>query len=228
MTNEKTHGESGHPVAPIDVERVLRTLSLGGRIALARQRLGLTQQQLSERVGKSRATVVQYELGRLQPSLHQLEVIAQALEVAPELIAFGRQGITGLTQDTAHVTSLPEVELTADEERVVGGIGLSERLVDQLKISQGSARVYVLDRAAPAFGLSAGDRIVVNEQQELGELRRLYAFRTRQGVEVARLVPGLSMSGEGVKLNGSSGESHSYERGELNVIGLVVGAIVAA
>jgi transcriptional regulator with XRE-family HTH domain len=226
MTNEGTDHSTSNALAP-DMERALRGLSVGDRIALSRQRLGITQQQLSERVGKSRATVIQYEQGRLQPSLHQLEVIAQALDVAPELLAFGRQGITGLNQDTARVTSVPEVELDADEQRVVGGIGLSERLVDELKISRESARVFVLNRAASAFGLRAGDRIIVNEQQELNVLDGLYAFHTGYGIEIARLVPGLSMSDKAVKLNGSSGESHSYERSELNVIGLVVGAIIA-
>src|SRR3954453_14499887 len=75
-----------------DPERSLQVLTLGERIAIARHERGLTQKQLSERVGKSRATIVQYEQGRLQPPLDQIKIIARELDVAPELIAFGLLG----------------------------------------------------------------------------------------------------------------------------------------
>src|SRR5689334_17522303 len=93
-----------------DVDRMFQGLTLGERLAIARLRKGLTQKQFSELVGKSRATIIQYEQGRLQPPLQQIEKMAKALEVAPELIAFGRQGLTGLPEESASVSSIPEVD----------------------------------------------------------------------------------------------------------------------
>lgn len=210
-----------------DPDRILQGLDLGERLALARYQRGLTQKQLSELVGKSRGTIVQYEQGRLQPPLQQIEAMARVLDVAPELIAFGRQGITGLSRESASVTSLPEVEIDGREEVVSGGHGLSKALVDHLGLAPEDARVYVLGEAAPAFGLAKGDRIIVNGETGLDQENRLYALRTPGGLAVARLLPSLSASSSDVNLNGGHGETASYDPSELNVLGVVVGSIQA-
>ena len=210
-----------------DEEQVLRVLDLGQRLALARQRKGLTQKQLSELVGKSRATIVQYEQGRLQPPVQQIETMAQVLDVPPELIAFGRQGLTGLGHDNASVTSLPEVELGTDGETVSGGHGFASGLVKHLGVEPGKARVYVLGVSAPVFGLGRGDRVIVNAGAGLEGEDRLYAVRTPSGVTVARLVPQLSTTSKRVNLTSGHGEAMSHDRGEVDVLGVVVGSIQA-
>lgn len=222
--NRRVPGEAD-PVP--DAERMLAPLDLGQRLAIARQGRGLTQKDFSELVGKSRATIIQYEQGRLQPPLQQIETMARVLGVAPELIAFGRQGITGLPADSSNVTSIPEVERAGHEGVVSGGHGFGQGLVDHLGIEPENARVYVLAEAAPHFGLGKGDRIIVNDMRELSQANRLYAFRTPGGVAVARLLPALSSSSDRVNLNGGHGETTSYEPGELLVLGLVVGTIQA-
>lgn len=211
----------------LDEDHVLRSLSLGQRLALARQRKGLTQKQLSELVGKSRATVVQYEQGRLQPPVQQIETMARVLDVPPELIAFGRQGLTGLSNDSAGVTSIRELTLDGENESVRGGHGLSHALVSHLGIEPGNAAIYVLSEAAPAFGLTKGDRIIVKPGSELVDEGRLYALGKRSGVAVAQLVPTLSTSSSRVNLNSGYGETTSYEPGELRVLGVIVGSIQA-
>jgi transcriptional regulator with XRE-family HTH domain len=204
-----------------------KMLSLGGRIALARRRKGWTQQELSPRVGKSRATVIQYEQGRLQPPVQQIEVLAKVLDVSPEWIAFGRQGINGLEGATAEVTAVPEIELVDGQEMVRGGYGLPDTIVDHLGIEPGKSRILALGQAAPAFGLAAGDRIIVNPEGTLSQEHRLYALKTKRGIEVVRLAPRLSQRTNAVKLNDGNGESHSYEQNELEVLGLIVGSIHA-
>jgi transcriptional regulator with XRE-family HTH domain len=210
-----------------DANRIFQGLSLGERLAIARLQRGLTQKQFSELVGKSRATIIQYEQGRLQPPLQQIETMARVLDIAPELLAFGRQGITGLAAESAGVSSIPEIELDGREEVVSGGHGFAKGLVDHLGIEPANARVYVLAEAAPNFGLGKGDRIIVNDVRELTHENRLYALRTPGGVAVARLLPGLSSSSPRVNLNGGHGETASYSPGELTVLGLVVGSIQA-
>lgn len=210
-----------------DEERVLRLMDLGQRLAMARQREGLTQKQLSELVGKSRATIVQYEQGRLQPPVQQIETMAKVLNVPPELIAFGRRGLTGLRHDNAAVTSLPEVEIGADCETVSGGHGFASGLVKHLGVEPGKTRVYVLGGGAPLFGMERGDRVVVKARAGLDSEGRLYAFRTPSGVTVARLVPQLSTTSRRVNLTGGHGETMSHDRDEVDVLGLVVGSIQA-
>lgn len=224
----RTLGSAAADQAPVtDPDRIVQALDLGQRLALARQQRGLTQKQFSELVGKSRATIIQYEQGRLQPPLQQIQKMAEVLEVAPELIAFGRQGITGLGRETASVTSLPEVELDGPEEVVSGGHGLSQNLVDHLGIEPGGARIYVLAEAAPAFELAKGDRIIVNGQKSLTQKNRLYALRTEHGIAVARLLPNLAASSTHLNLNGGHGETAAYDPRDLNVLGVVVGSIQA-
>ena len=222
----RAEGAAGTDLVP-DTDRILAGLDLGQRLALARQQRGLTQKQLSELVGKSRATIVQYEQGRLQPPLQQIEIMSRVLEVAPELIAFGRQGITGLASASANVASLPEIQIEGGYEVVTGGHGLGKALADHLRVSTDDAGVYVLGQPAPAFGLAAGDRVIVNSGTDLDQENRLYALRTASGIAVARLLPVLSGSARRVSLNGGHGETLSYDPGELSVLGVVVGSIQA-
>ena len=55
---------------------------LGSRIRQARDRAGLTQEQLAERIGVSRTAIARYESGEIEPKLHNLAAIAVALNVS--------------------------------------------------------------------------------------------------------------------------------------------------
>lgn len=224
-TDRKSIGSYGDDPTR-DEERAALLLGVGQRLAAARQQRHLTQKQFSERVGKSRATIVQYEQGRLQPPLDQIILMARALDVAPEQIAFGLQAIAGLEHETANVASLPEVELRGKEQKISGAHGFASGLVDHLGVEPDRAKVYVVTEAAPAFWLSAGDRIIVNAETSFEKEGRLYAIRTPRGLAVVRLLPGLSASNH-VNLNGSYGETLSYDPRDLEVLGLVVGSIQA-
>lgn len=59
-------------------------MDLGTRIKAARKAAGLTQGQLAERVGMAPITIRQYEGGKRQPRLAQLEALANALGVPLE------------------------------------------------------------------------------------------------------------------------------------------------
>lgn len=48
-------------------------------IKVLRQRCGLTQQQLADRLGLDQARISAYEIGRKAPPIHRLPVIADAL-----------------------------------------------------------------------------------------------------------------------------------------------------
>jgi transcriptional regulator with XRE-family HTH domain len=55
----------------------------GHRIATFRQRAGLSQRELAERLGWSRDIIAHYELGRRELSLERLAIIAQGLQISP-------------------------------------------------------------------------------------------------------------------------------------------------
>lgn len=73
---------------------------VGRRIAEIRQRAGLSQRELAERLGWARDTIAHYELGRRALGLERLAAIAEALRVSPAtLIAKDAQGALLLTLD---------------------------------------------------------------------------------------------------------------------------------
>ncbi len=51
-----------------------------------RQRLGLRQDQLAERVGLSRTSITNIERGRQKVLLHQVFLLAESLEISPEAL----------------------------------------------------------------------------------------------------------------------------------------------
>lgn len=56
-------------------------MDLGQRIRTARKKANLTQAQLAEKIGAATITVRQYELGKRQPRIEQIQDIAYALNV---------------------------------------------------------------------------------------------------------------------------------------------------
>lgn len=56
-------------------------MTIGQRIKEARKVAGLTQRELAEKAGTATGTIQQYELGKRQPRIGQLQRIAAALEI---------------------------------------------------------------------------------------------------------------------------------------------------
>lgn len=64
--------------------------AIGARIREVRRERGITQDELSERVGVSRSAVAQWETGRAGQVTGNLSRIADALEVTVEYLMFGQ------------------------------------------------------------------------------------------------------------------------------------------
>ena len=60
--------------------------AVGRRIALVRERRGLTQAQLAHAIGVSKATVAHYEHGRASFNVGRLFAIADALHCRPDVL----------------------------------------------------------------------------------------------------------------------------------------------
>ncbi len=75
-------------------------LSLGNRIKAAREKTGITQEELAENVGISRAAVARYESGEIEPKIKNLVAIATRLNVTTDyLLGLEIQQKDPLTKD---------------------------------------------------------------------------------------------------------------------------------
>ncbi|MDN5346504.1 MAG: hypothetical protein PWP65_68 [Clostridia bacterium] len=73
-------------------EEVKDVESIGQKIRILRQRLGLTQEELGERTNLHYSYIGQLERGDKTPSLKTLRKIASALNVSPEYLFETRSG----------------------------------------------------------------------------------------------------------------------------------------
>jgi transcriptional regulator with XRE-family HTH domain len=84
---------------------------VGRRLRRARLDAGLTQQELSDRVELSRASIANIEAGRQQFPLHALMLFARALDVKPESLLPSAELV-----DAEPVLPSPEMVEGLDEE----------------------------------------------------------------------------------------------------------------
>lgn len=72
---------------PIPNDRLLNLLKTpGGRIAVARHALGLSQWDLAEKVHRSQALISLWERGRVTPDAEDLRLLAKALRCTQSYI----------------------------------------------------------------------------------------------------------------------------------------------
>lgn len=79
---------------------------IGEKIKAARQKIGITQKQLAERLGTSPQNLAQYENGKRQPKIETLEKIASALGVSEFDLLDPGQTITEIDQETGKINSI--------------------------------------------------------------------------------------------------------------------------
>jgi transcriptional regulator with XRE-family HTH domain len=77
------------PISSTYWSRHLDSTSLGGRLTIQREHLGLKQEEVAARIGVARTAYSQYETRIVVPSLAKIIKLAEALETTPEWIAFG-------------------------------------------------------------------------------------------------------------------------------------------
>ena len=105
---------------------------LGRRIGFARRRMGLSQAELSERLGVSPAAVGAYEQGRRSPSAAILVALSRTLGISVEFLLTGKPG------DQSELFPAAEYALEAQSrteagERLAMGIHLLLVLTDHRK-----------------------------------------------------------------------------------------------
>lgn len=77
-------------------------MTINERIKAARKAAGMTQAQLAEKIGSATITIQQYEAGKRQPRIEQLQKIASALGLyASDLVDGTKEGWQSLNTENA-------------------------------------------------------------------------------------------------------------------------------
>lgn len=78
-------------------------ITVGKRIRLARESVGLTQEKLAETIGVSRTAISRWESGEIDPTIEHLIDLAQALNVSADyLLGIGsKAGMLDMLMDMA-------------------------------------------------------------------------------------------------------------------------------
>jgi transcriptional regulator with XRE-family HTH domain len=197
--------------------------SVGDRIKWARERQKLTQVELAKLVGKSRASVVQYEQDRIAAPVSVLEVIADKLNVSPEFLAFGRAGIPGVTNAEEEIQAVNELVTRDGKLLPNGGWAIPREMFAGYGARDSELKMVHLGVDEPGFEMHRGDRVMIDTSASVSK-DGLYLVETGFGARVVRIVIGLS-SKSGVKVtNGVDGGDETIDPKQLKVVGMVIGA----
>lgn len=90
----------------------------GERLKAARQKLGLTQDQLAEVIGKNRVTIVRWENGTSEINAKRARQLSEHLDVTPEWLMFGGQIEAPVQQRDA----VGQDDVTPEVLRVLGNV----------------------------------------------------------------------------------------------------------
>jgi transcriptional regulator with XRE-family HTH domain len=182
------------------------TQTVGDRIRWARERKELTQKELAKYVGKSRAAVVQYEMGRIAAPLSVVNQLANVLDVPPEFLAFGRTGLPGVANAQEDVTVLEEITRGRDGLYTSGGWGMPSNVLSGHRDSIKKVKAINLTLDEPFFDMKTGDRF--------------YVIETVFGHRVVRIKTGFT--GALRIVHGVDGTEEVLDSDSLPVVGLVV------
>lgn len=200
--------------------------SLGGRISFARLRQRLTQAEVATSLGKSRATIVQYEQNNILPPIDVVEDIAKKLQVSPSFLAYGEATVPGLSK-SLEMTTFAENRVGKDGSYVSGAYAFNIETVNEFGVEPGNFEAYVLNHDAPQFDLRSGDRLFIdNSVNAPTNDRDTYLLKTGQGVEIVRIEPDFTAKAGGqIRMTGPKGQSLTAKPGELEFIGAVVATL---
>lgn len=204
--------------------------TLGGRLAYARLREEMTQEQLGRAIDKVRATVVAYETNKIMPPIPIVEALARRLNVSASFLAFGEhttrpRGAVKAAAAAASTVNVTEITYGRDGPYASGTYALPRSVAESYVADLKDLKVYVLRHHAEAFNLRAGDRLFVDTS--VGQLNRdydTYLIEAPDGLEIAR-IPATFTETASIMLEGSKGDKSRVKSSSLKIIGAVVSTL---
>lgn len=204
--------------------------TLGGRLAWARLREEITQEDLAMAIDKVRATIVAYERGSIMPPINVVEELAKRLKVSPSYLAFGEHGIKSRAgANAAEMTvNIDEITYGRDGSYVSGTFAMPRRLADSYVDNVDKLKVIVLNHHADAFGLRAGDRLFVDSSiQSIDKDFDTYVIEVDGGMEVVRIAPSFTKTNMTL-VEGPRGDKVQTNPADLQIVGAVVSTLRSA
>lgn len=200
--------------------------SVGKRLAWARLRKRMTQMDLSKLVDKSRATIVQYEMDNTNPPIEVIAKLGEIFNLPPEFIAFGRHGIDGI-KGKGEMVPISEIKVGRDADLATGGHALSRKMLEDFGIEENKQlEMFVLDRAAPAFDMKAGTRVLVSEADNTPSREfDLYLIRSGEGLDVIRLETSLTADVGQITVTTGNGRTVDILASAIDFVGAIVSSI---
>lgn len=196
--------------------------SVGERIKWARERKDITQKELARLSGKSRASVVQYEQNKIAAPLDVIATLAEKLDVAPEYLAFGRSGISGIRNAEEEIQVLEELSSTNSGNQVLtGGWAIPRSMFEDYDGPRRSIKVALLGIDEPKFDMKRGDRVVIDTSAVVNK-DGLYLVKTPFGFRIVHVSVGFSTKTE-IRASTGSGEQQTLYPSDLDLVGHVIG-----
>ncbi|MDI3481581.1 MAG: hypothetical protein PWQ97_1236 [Tepidanaerobacteraceae bacterium] len=120
---------------------------LGEKIALLRQKKGISQSELAERAGISAAYICHIEKGKVVPAVSTLRAIARALDVCTDDIISSASHVGYKIKKIRRERKLTQAELAAKA-------GVSTGLIGQIESGRVEPSIKTLEKIASALSLS--------------------------------------------------------------------------
>ncbi len=146
-----------------------RASALGANLALAREAAGLTQGDLAEKAGTSRATIAQIESGEGDPRLSTLGAIADALGVGPFVLLLGKQDIGKLVALAQKQRELTSVVPSEEDVALLDELSTSQLAADRRRAARMSSKI-VSERGLDGIGSAVGAAIGTTLMPGLGTI----------------------------------------------------------
>lgn len=212
-------------LAGSDADIDLKTL--GGRLAYARLREHITQDQLAESIDKVRGTIVAYERNTIMPPIPIIERLAKRLNVSPSFLAFGEHGVKAVgTANAAEATiDVSEITYGRDGSWVSGTFAMPRSLAESYVEDVKALKVYVLGHNADAFGFRQDTRMFTDTSvRSITNEFDTYVIEVPGGMEVIRVAPTFSKTDK-VVVEGSRGSKAEVLIKDLKILGAVVSTL---
>lgn len=206
-----------------DIDRT----SFKGRLREARKAKGLHQDELADRIKKSRATIAAYENGRATPDLDVIARLARELDYDPRYLAFGSgPGYEPMAREPGLTVDV--MGRQGETEKELGKLTLPRPLCTALSLPEAGAKLVELDVDAPAFDLAKGQWLLLDGAVERIEPDgALYAIFHDSRVVVIRATPGLAKGESALSLVGGYGEHHRLNAEVIHCLGRVAARLGA-
>jgi transcriptional regulator with XRE-family HTH domain len=203
--------------------------TMGGRITWARIRKQLRQEDVANKLGKSRATVVQYEKNNITPPIPEVERLSDVLDVSPEFLAFGRQGVDAMRNGKAGaVITLAEMSMGGKRMFQSGEVALPSIFFRDKDINLERSKMFVLDHDEDEFQFFKGDRLIVDQSIKDITDSSHELFLVQIGEERPAVMRRESMTHTGkARLTDGAGKTHMFAIEDITIIGAVSGGLVS-